>query len=158
MQFTSYTHVVHLSKVWHMFPCQNTLWFWYPSHSYKFSLYCFPMCLSTIGRHSPFFEILYPPYKFGFVHTQLTTHFFLWNMKDLPSCSLVRCDLGTIRSIRRQRYGLCKYRYNGTIYFLSAIQQYIARFSVKAFHLLQSLTTLTIIHPKVNRLKSSPNP
>ena len=47
----------------------KTLWLWYPSHSYKFSLYCFPMCLSTIGWHSPFFEILYPPYKFGFVHT-----------------------------------------------------------------------------------------
>ena len=57
----------------------------------KISEYCFPMCLSTIGRHSPFFEILYPPYKFGFVHTWLTTHFFCVEYEGLTK--LFSCQM-----------------------------------------------------------------
>ena len=156
MQFTSYTHVVHLSKVWHKFPCQNTRVLVSIPQLYS-SLYCFPMCLSTIGQHSPFFEILYPPYKIR-LRSHLAYHTQVWNIKDLPSCSLVRYDYKYDSVYTPAEIRAVKYKYQKTIYFLSAFQQYIASLALKYSTYCNMVTTLTTIHPTVNRFISSPSP
>ena len=137
------------------FPAK-TQGFWYLSHSYILLCTVF-LCvfrqLDSIRLSSKSF-ILYiiRLCSHSAYHTQV------WNIKDLPSCSLVRYDYKYDSVYTPTEIRAVKYKYQKTIYFLSAFQQYIASLALKYSTYCNMVTTLTTIHPTVNRFISSPSP